>query len=720
MEPSLERAPVDEDGVVVQSLTTTPASSARAARREGAQQQLEEAQGTAGAVQGPWPQSFLTTPQRAPPSPQQQPSPQEQQQPQSQPQQQPSPPPPSQPQPQPQQPQSQPQQQPSPQQQQQQPHPQPQPQPSPQKQQQSHPQQQEEKQQEHHHHHQQQQQRRQRPRHTPRRSARSVPSYGSVENTRDDATLIGGCNAQETLLYPFHGDGQNFGRKRKCLTFQLYDDERPVFKEVDTGSDSSVAARSPAAEDVEMGGLAAADVVPQPWIRGVTRHAVLFTFAAVIIGLSLLHNSLFATIDVVAGVERVAARQQTVKLALVFADAAAFSVFAPLVLLCGASTPAMPHILLVGAAVCMVWSGVCTMHGFAHGEFVLLVAAQLLHGVGLAGLMVPLLFFACVELGFIAGVPVLLFVAFHAGLASVTLGFFMFPAIAHRSSSSGISNGGTAEAVRVFLYATCTVPLFAFGICALLPSASCVGAARTFRRFVSARGLREAVSRVDSCFLLRCLACGCIFAVACLTVAWCKPLLSPHSSSSSNNSNSNSNGDDNDGDSMGGAVHTVGLMLLFALASLPLCLVPLFGPVVRFYESGPAAAAVVGVVTAFLGTNAPLPLWATALYGVSLAVPLAGLMRSLAGVRWGFSGLVPLLMLTFVLSVCAALALGVSALLLSARLRTGSASSNGAHPQNTAMWQQQQLLQDVRDVLLVTASAAMLLQGAAALRMART
>ncbi|RNF19912.1 uncharacterized protein Tco025E_04053 [Trypanosoma conorhini] len=490
-----------------------------------------------------------------------------------------------------------------------------------------------------------------------RRSSHVVPSYGTMTQgvqagAADSSTHV---NARGGLGVASPSEAVVGEEAPATASLPLYEGEMPVIK---PSYDSVPDPAMDAAWEAE--GLLTTGVKPQAWLRAMMRQALFCILAVGLFFPSMAHSGLFAGLDLFSNAESSAPRRSVMKFTLLFADAAAFCVTTPFTAILCRGGRLLRHGVLLAATTTTVGSGLCLLHGYSSGSLVLLLLSQLLHAVGLAASVVAVLCVNCAEMGALLGTVSLLFVAVHLWFLSGAAGLFIFSAVAR------LRSGGAAEALRVFLYLTSTGPVFALAVCALVSPAESDEARPTLDAVRDARKIFVILRSIDVRFVLRCLACGCLLAVLLLlTEAGPQFSLLP-----------------------AGAAAPPLFAYLFSLTvlvALPLFLLPSLGPFVRFCGFGPltavAAAALLGLIsmTAPSASTAPatLPMFAASaiLCGAALALTLAGVMRSLASAGAGAPSVVvvPALLFATLLSLCVALAAGLTAVLLGARLQASNA-----------------------------------------------
>ncbi|EAN88118.1 hypothetical protein C3747_46g31 [Trypanosoma cruzi] len=489
-----------------------------------------------------------------------------------------------------------------------------------------------------------------------------VPSYGTMEGLQGDANShLGDVNSREVSSNPLFF---NFvtGEEGRTIAWVLYENELPVFKIVDD-SDSDFTVEI----EKETKGLLRMDVNFWGFFRAMARQVLFLILSVGIFFPSMAQSGLFASMDLLTNVEGSVTRRNMMKLTLLFVDAAAIFILMPLIAFCFRGGNSIRFILLFTATITTVGSGICLMRGYTSGSFELMMISQLLHAVGLVLSVIMMLFINCAKMGAFLGTISLMFITIYLWLMSFAAGIFIF------LITLRLSEGEVLEVLRGFVYLTCVGPIFALAICLLPPPpppppTDCQGTTRISYSAIDAGTMFATLRRVEFCFLLRCMACGCLLAVLFLIIEFESLLSSKLFAFTS-------------------PPFLAYLLLFTVIVALPLCLLPRFGPFVRLCEFGLltslAAVSLFGlmftnipseVVTSLTPFSLPwMPAMTAILCASSLAVVLAGLMRSLASVKMALPlVVVPAFLLTTLLSLCVALATGVAAVVLEFRLQSGN------------------------------------------------
>ncbi|RNC44926.1 hypothetical protein TcCL_NonESM05339 [Trypanosoma cruzi] len=379
---------------------------------------------------------------------------------------------------------------------------------------------------------------------------------------------------------------------------------------------------------------------------------------------SMAQSGLFASMDLLTNVEGSVTRRNMMKLTLLFVDAAAIFILMPLIVFCFHGGNSIRFIILFTATITTVGSGICLMRGYTSGSFELMMISQLLHAVGFVLSVMMMLFINCAKMGAFLGTISLMFVTIYLWLMSIAAGIFIF------LITLRLSEGEVLEVLRGFVYLTCVGPIFALAICLLPPPppTDCQGTTRISHSAIDAGTMFATLRRVEVCFLLRCIACGCLLAVLFLIIEF-ESLFSSKLFAFTSPS-------------------FLAYFLLFTvIVALPLCLLPRFGSFVRLCEFGLLTSLAAVSLFGLMFTNIPsevaksiipfslpwMPAMTAILCASSFAAALAGLMRSLASVKRALPlVVVPALLLTTLLSLCVALATGVAAVVLEFRLQSGN------------------------------------------------
>ncbi|RNF01287.1 hypothetical protein TraAM80_07088 [Trypanosoma rangeli] len=493
-----------------------------------------------------------------------------------------------------------------------------------------------------------------------------LPSYGTLQG------LQAGTAGSLSPFDPQAGLGLSslctgvIGGEGGSTAWFLYENEIPVFRPVcATATDLAVDV------ECETEALLKTGVNPQVCFRAIMRQVLFYILAMGLFFPPMAHSGLFAGVDIFNTVESSVPRRNVMKFTFLFADAAAFCVTTSLTAFFCNGSRFLRHGLLLAATAATVGGGFCLLHGYLSGSLVVLLLSQLLHAVGLAATPVAVLCINCAELGAPLGTVSLIFFTVHFWLVSGAAGRLIFFAVAR------LSSGGVAGALRVFLYLTYTGPVFALAFFMLLPPAECHGARRTLDVVTDARKLLFILRHIEVRFVFCCISGGCLLALV-LLLTEAESLFSSVL--------------------FGDATSSVfaDLYSLTVLVMLPLFLLPVLGFFVRFCGFGllttVVAAWLVGLISittpsAAVATPEPTSMQSmiavtSVLCGASLAVALAGPMRSLASVEAAsLSVVVPALLFATLLSLCVALAAGVTAVFFATCLQTnhtgGSTDAGG-------------------------------------------
>ncbi|EKF30900.1 hypothetical protein MOQ_005273 [Trypanosoma cruzi marinkellei] len=483
-----------------------------------------------------------------------------------------------------------------------------------------------------------------------------VPSYGTMEGLQGDANSHSShVNSREVSSNPLFSYAVA-GEEGRAIAWVLYENELPVFKSVDD-SEADFAVEI----ERETKGLLKEDVNFRDGFRATIRQVLFLILSVGIFFPSMAHSGVFASIDLLANVEGSVPKRNVMKLILLFIDAAAIFILIPLIAFCFRGGNSMRLIILFAATITTVGSGFCLMRGYASGSFELIMLSQLLHAVGLVVSVIMMLFINCAKMGAFLGTISLMFITIHLWLMSIAAGIFIF------LITLRFSGGEVLDVLRGFVYLTCLGPIFALAIYLLPPPTDFQGTTCISYSAIDAGTMFAALRRVEVCFVLRCMACGCLVAVLFLIIEFA-PLLSSRLFAFNN------------------PPFLAYLLLFTVIVALPLCLLPRFGPFVHLCEFGPLTSAAALSLFGLMFTTIPsevaaslalfslpwMPAMTAILCASSLAVALAGLMRSLASVKRALPLLVvPALLLTTLFSLCVALATGVAAVVLDVRLQSG-------------------------------------------------
>ncbi|PBJ70897.1 hypothetical protein BCY84_17789 [Trypanosoma cruzi cruzi] len=487
-----------------------------------------------------------------------------------------------------------------------------------------------------------------------------VPSYGTMESLQGDANShLGHVNSREVSSNPLFF---NFvtGEEERTIAWVLYENELPVFKIVDdSNSDFTVEIEK------EMKGLLRVDVNFRDFFRAMARQVLFLILSVGIFFPSMAQSGLFASMDLLTNVEGSVTRRNMMKLTLLFVDAAAIFILMPLIAFCFHGGNSIRFILLFTATIITVGSEICLMRSYTSGSFELMMISQLLHAVGFVLSVIMMLFINCAKMGAFLGTISLMFVTVYLWLMSIAAGIFIF------LITLRLSEGEVLEVLRGFAYLTCVGPIFALAICLLPPPpppTDCQGTTRISYSAIDAGTMFATLRRVEVCFLLRCIACGCLLAVLFLIIEF-ESLFSSKLFAFTSPS------------------FLAYLLLFTVIFALPLFLLPRFGSFVRLCEFGLLTSLAAVSLFGLMFTNIPsevatslipfslpwMPAMTAILCASSFAAALAGLMRSLASVERALPlVVVPALLLTTLLSLCVALATGVAAVVLEFRLQSGN------------------------------------------------
>ncbi|KAH9586244.1 hypothetical protein LSM04_002372 [Trypanosoma melophagium] len=494
-----------------------------------------------------------------------------------------------------------------------------------------------------------------------------VESYGTMVFPQDKTVgLLNGISRNETLQWPSLIADLMSGAREGSVTCSLYQDELPVFKGNSISDDDSSPHNTVevGAEEVVKTGFLLLPI----WLTSVMRQMLFSTFTASIMALLLLQGTFFAAVGNVANINTPLAKENYMKPFLFLVNAMAFFiVLIPFVVICllffnndSRNAHFLPHIMLLSGLSLAIGGSLCVMFGFFRVSLWLLFVGHIIHGVSLAISFLALLLFAVVEQAFIAGTLLLVSLGYCTWLFSNAVGLFLFSTILHYSSN------GITIAVSLLVGAMFVNLCLGFGVCVLVPPETCLKATRTPRYFLSARsGVVKAIQSISLYYLLRCMACGSLFAVGILFTVMAGESSLQLSALRQYTVDSPSIGP-----------YIISLLFLSGLFFFPLSFLPRAGCFVRIAESGLCSVMMLLVLlAAFFNTQlrnntvvfvhiSPFVIIILVMFlsGLSLSVSVAGVLRSLCMLTMALPAVVSAWLFTVLLTLCTILALGISTL----------------------------------------------------------